>query len=152
MRTQEHLPSPRRTAVLSVCICVHLWLIAICVYLWLGAAAATAQARVATRQPEQAVQPREEAHAAAPADLETTFALASGYLQVKKVDAAGRLFDVVAAARPIPQTYVLIGRAYRDADQYDRARGALEKALAMDSRVRHAHYYLGTLAVRAEGI
>ena len=266
MRTQEHLPSPRRTAVLSVCICVHLWLIAICVYLWLGAAAAIAQTKasdpvaplaaevaaaeqalrnderqiaeshyraalyhgwmvtaaiavserrladareafgraagavvdnhdalqslaivdlqlndatsalvlltrlvavnpkqpalrrllaqalVANRQPEEAVQTLEEAHAAAPADLETTFALASGYLQVKKVDAAGRLFDVVAAARPIPQTYVLIGRAYRDADQYDRARGALEKALAMDPRVRHAHYYLGTLAVRAEGI
>jgi tetratricopeptide (TPR) repeat protein len=111
-----------------------------------------AQALVANRQPQEAVQALEEAHAAAPADLETTFALASGYLQVRKIDAAERLFAAIANARPIPQTYVLIGRAYRDAREYDRARAALEKALAMDPRVRHAHYYLGTLGVRAEGI
>jgi tetratricopeptide (TPR) repeat protein len=111
-----------------------------------------AQALIASRQPEEAVQALEEAHRAAPDDLETTFALGSGYLQLKKVDAAEQLFKQIAAARPIPQTYVLIGRAYRDAGEFDRARAALEKALAMDPRVRHAHYYLGTLGVRAEGI
>jgi tetratricopeptide (TPR) repeat protein len=111
-----------------------------------------AQALIANRQPEEAVQALEEAHRAAPDDLETTFALASGYLRVKKVDAAEPLFKEVARARPIPQTYVLIGRAYRDAREFERARAALEKALAMDPRVRHAHYYLGTLGVRAEGI
>lgn len=111
-----------------------------------------AQALIASRQPQEAVQALEEAHAAAPDDLETTFALASGYLQTKKLEAVERLFAEIAKARPIPQTYVLIGRAYRDAREYDRARTALEKALAMDPRVRHAHYYLGTLGVRAEGI
>jgi tetratricopeptide (TPR) repeat protein len=111
-----------------------------------------AQALIANRQPEEAVQALEEAHRAMPDDLETTFALASGYLQVKKTDAAEALFKQITAARPIPQTYVLIGRAYRDAGDYARARGALEKALAMDPRVRHAHYYLGTLGVRAEGV
>jgi tetratricopeptide (TPR) repeat protein len=111
-----------------------------------------AQALVANRQPEEAVQALEEAAHAAPDDLETTFALASGYLRVKKVDQAQPLFAKLAAARPLPQTYVLIGRAYRDAGYYDRARTALEEALAMDPKVRHAHFYLGTLPVMAEGV
>jgi tetratricopeptide (TPR) repeat protein len=111
-----------------------------------------AQALIANRQPEEAVQALEEAHRASPDDLETSFALASGYLQAKKADMAEALFRQVALARPIPQTYVLIGRAYRDAGDYERARAALEKALTMDPRVRHAHYYLGTLGVRAEGV
>jgi tetratricopeptide (TPR) repeat protein len=111
-----------------------------------------AQALVANRQMDEAVQALEEAHAAAPQDAETAFALAGGYLRVKKVDAADRLFASVAAARPIAQTYVLIGRAYRDAAQYDRARTALKKALALDPRVRRAHYYLGTTAVMSEGV
>ncbi|HET7617237.1 MAG TPA: tetratricopeptide repeat protein [Vicinamibacterales bacterium] len=111
-----------------------------------------AQALVAKRQPEQAVQELEEAHGAAPDDLETTFALATGYLRVRKLDEARTLFEAIAAARPIPQTYVLIGRAYRDAARYDAARTALKKALAMDPKVAHAHYYLGTVAVMEEGV
>ncbi len=111
-----------------------------------------AQALVANRQPEEAVQALEEAHRAAPDDLETSFALASGYLRLKKVEPAETLFAQLAAARPLPQTYVLIGRAYRDAGQYDRARVALQKALAKDPRVRHAHFYLGTIPVMAEGV
>jgi len=111
-----------------------------------------AQALVANRQVDEAVQALEEAHAAAPQDAETTFALATGYLRVKKIDAADRLLAEVAASRPIAQTYVLIGRAYRDAGQYERARTALKKALTLDPRVRRAHYYLGTAAVMAEGV
>ena len=91
-----------------------------------------AQALVSNRKLDEAVQVLEEAHTVAPDDIETTFALATGYLRVKKVDAAERLFDQLTRARPIPQTYVLIGRAYRDAAQYQRARTALEHALALD--------------------
>ena len=111
-----------------------------------------AQALIANRQPEEAVQALEEAHGVAPEDAETTFALATGYLRVKKLDEADRLFASVIATRPIAQTYVLVGRAYRDAGQYDRARTALNKALALDPRVRRAHYYLGTSLVMAEGV
>src|SRR4029077_120307 len=85
-----------------------------------------AQALVANRQVDEAVQALEEAHAIAPEDAETTFALGTGYLRVKKVDEADRLFATVIAARPIAQTYVLVGRAYRDAGQYDRSRTALK--------------------------
>src|SRR5438105_205269 len=110
-----------------------------------------AQALIANGQPDQAVQELEEAHGAAPEDPELTFTLATGYLRLKKVDVAERLFKEVAAARPLPQTYVLIGRAYRDAGEYERARAALETALKLDPRVRHAHLYLGTLEVMVTG-
>ena len=111
-----------------------------------------AQALVAANQSGEAVQILEEAHGAAPEDLETSFALATGYLRLKKTDAAKKLFAQLAAARAIPETYVLIGRAYRDAGMYEDARAALNRALTMNPRVRHANYYLGTAAVMQEGV
>jgi len=62
-----------------------------------------AQALVANGQGEEAVQEMEEARAAAPDDPELAFMLASGYLRVKKLDAAERLFAEVGKARPAPQ-------------------------------------------------
>ena len=111
-----------------------------------------AEALVATGKPAQAVQELDEAQGIAPADPELLFALASGYLRVKKVDAAETLLARVATARPLPETYVLIGRTYRDFQYYDRARSALRAALKMNPRVRRAHYYLGTSAILEEGI
>jgi tetratricopeptide (TPR) repeat protein len=111
-----------------------------------------AQALVAAGKPAEAVQELEEAHALSPGDAELAFTLASGYLRIKKVDAAERLFAQVTAARPLPQTYVLIGRTYRDSHDYDRARSSLQRALKMDPRTRRAHYYLGTVAVMQEGV
>lgn len=111
-----------------------------------------AQALIADGEPEEAVQTLEEAHAAAPDDPELAFLLATGYLHVKKIEAAERLLARVIAARPIPQTHLLIGRTYRDFGLYDRARAAIERSLAMDPRIRRAHYYLGTVAVMSEGV
>ena len=65
----------------------------------------------------------EEAETVAPADAELMFALASGYLRVKNVDAAEALFATrCGRTRPPPETYVLIGRTYRDFQYYDRQR------------------------------
>jgi tetratricopeptide (TPR) repeat protein len=111
-----------------------------------------AQAYIVNGNPDAAVQELEEAHATAPDDLETTFALASGYARVKKFADADRLFARVATERPIPQTYVLIGRVYRDAGAYDRATAALRRALAIDPKVRRAHYYLGMVTLLSEGV
>lgn len=111
-----------------------------------------AQALIVAKKPGEAVQMLEEAHGAAPDDLETSFALAGGYLSVKKLDAARPLFEALAAARPVAETYVLIGRTYRDAGLYDEARATFRKAIAMNARVHHAHYYLGTVAVMEEGV
>ena len=111
-----------------------------------------AQALASAGQTGEAVQELEEAHAIAPDDPELQFALASGYLRVKKPDEAAGLFAQIAKARPIAPTWVLIGRTYRDAGQYVRARDALRRAITMDPKVRRAHYYLGTVALLEEGI
>lgn len=111
-----------------------------------------AQALVAQGQAPQAMQALEEARAQAPEDLELAFTLASGYLKLKKVEAAERLFAEVAKGRPIPQTHVLIGRTYRDFGEFDRARAELMTALRLDPKVRRAHYYLGMIAVTSEGL
>lgn len=110
-----------------------------------------AQALVAIGQPEQAVQELEEGHALDPADTELAFALASGYLRLGKPDAAERLFAQVRRERPLPQTHVLIGRTYRDFKQFERAEKELRAALALDPKVRRAHYYLGMIDVTDRG-
>ena len=110
-----------------------------------------AQALVANGQTGEAVQELEEAYAGAPDDAELAFTLALGYLRLKKVDLAERLFAKVVEARPIPQTRVLIGRTYRDFGDYERARVELRAALAMEPRVRRAHYHLGMLALAQRG-
>ena len=111
-----------------------------------------AQALAASGQPAEAVQELEEAAATAPGDTELKFLLASGYLRIKKVEAADRLFAEIGRERPMPQTHVLIGRTYRDSGEYDRARVALQRALQMDPRATRAHYYLGTTALLQDGV
>jgi tetratricopeptide (TPR) repeat protein len=110
-----------------------------------------ARGLTAAGQPAEAVQELEEAQAAAPDDLELAYALASGYLRLKKVEAAEPLFARIAKERPLPQTHVLIGRTYRDFKEYGRARAELHAALQKDPRARRAHYYLGTLGLMEEG-
>ena len=111
-----------------------------------------AQALMANGQTEEAVQAFEAARASNPKDPELAFLLGSAYLKLRKLDAAERLFAEVRKAHPGPPTDVLLGRAYRDAAQYDRARAVLRRAVKTDPKVRRAHYYLGTTAILAEGL
>jgi tetratricopeptide (TPR) repeat protein len=106
-----------------------------------------AQALVTAGQPERAVAALEQARLMAPEDLELAYDLATGYLQIKNAAAAEPLFRQIEAARPIAQTHVLIGRAYRDAGDDQRARVELLEALRLDPEARRAHYYLGTILV-----
>jgi tetratricopeptide (TPR) repeat protein len=99
-----------------------------------------APARAALRHAEELAQ----------GDPELLFLLATEYLWLKDVDAADRYFAEVVGARPIPQTRVLIGRAFRDAGEHGRARQHLRAALAQDPAVRRAHYYLGMVALADE--
>jgi tetratricopeptide (TPR) repeat protein len=104
-----------------------------------------AQALTAAGQLERAAQALAEAVAAEPGDPEVTFVLATDYLWLKRVDDAERLFAQLLKARPLPQTHVLIGHAYRDAGEYEHARRELRAALAQDPKVRRAHYTLATV-------
>src|SRR6185295_11074280 len=68
--------------------------------------------------------------------------------RAKEPERAKTLFAEVLAARPGPQTRVLIGRTWRDAGDYERARAELQEALREDPRVVRAHYYLGVVALQ----
>lgn len=107
-----------------------------------------AQALLARGDAAKAVAELEAARAVAPHDLELLFALGAARLVQGKADAAAAIFARLAKARPIPQTRLLIGRTYRDAGHYERARAELRAALALNPRLRHAHYYLGMVAAR----
>jgi len=86
-----------------------------------------------------------------PKNLEVAFALADAYLARKEVEPAARLFAQIVEARPIPQTHVLIGGAYRDAREFARAEAELEAALKLDPRVRRAHYLLAMAILDQKG-
>ena len=111
-----------------------------------------AQALVSNRKVDEAVQVLEEAHAVAPDDIETTFALATGYLRVKKVDAADALFEQLTRR----------GR-FRRPTSSSAAPTAMPRSISAPAprssrrwrwipRVRHAHFYLGTIPVMDEGV
>jgi tetratricopeptide (TPR) repeat protein len=117
-----------------------------------GIRLALAEALVATGRTAEAVQELDELHGAGPLDPEAAFALGTGYLRLGRAETADALFAQVESARPLAETFVLIGRTYRDLEYYTRARTALERALKLDPHVRRAHYYLGTAALMEEGV
>ncbi len=110
-----------------------------------------ARAFNATGKPELAVQQLEGAVASMPEDLESRFALASGYLRLERPEAAEKLFLEVAEKRPIPQTWILIGRTYRDYGEYERARQALGTAIEQDPSTPRGRFYLGTVELLDRG-
>jgi tetratricopeptide (TPR) repeat protein len=111
-----------------------------------------AQAQLIAGHAGRAVAELETARALEPDDLELAFALATAYLADHRQEDAERAFDVLRKARPIPQTRILIGRAYRDVADYERARAEFRAALAQDPRTRRAHYYLGMVLLMNEGV
>jgi tetratricopeptide (TPR) repeat protein len=92
-----------------------------------------------------------EAAAEATTDPEPVFVLASDCLWLKRIDAADRLFARLLQQRPIAETRVLIGHAYRDAGEYTRARQTLEAALEQDPGARRARYFLATAILADPG-
>jgi tetratricopeptide (TPR) repeat protein len=106
-----------------------------------------AKALAAGGHPEQAVKELDAASATTPDDPELLFLLGTEYLWLKRADSAQRLFAQIVRTRPMAETHVLIGRAYRDAGEYERARGELRAALDQDPSVRRAHYYLGMVVL-----
>ncbi|MDX1644748.1 MAG: tetratricopeptide repeat protein [Thermoanaerobaculia bacterium] len=104
-----------------------------------------ASALATAGQMELAIQELEELTALSAGDLETSYMLATAYLKSDRLEAADELFAALARERPIPATWVLIGRTYRDYDEYERARDALRTALELDPETRRANFYLATV-------
>jgi tetratricopeptide (TPR) repeat protein len=80
-------------------------------------------------------------------DFEPAYALGVCYLSLKDPESkqkAAQVFDtIVASLGDSGSLHVLFGRAYRDAEMVDDAIRELRRAVALDTRTQHAHYFLG---------
>jgi tetratricopeptide (TPR) repeat protein len=80
-------------------------------------------------------------------EFEPAYALGVSWLSVKDPESkkrAAEVFDtIVASIGDSGSLHVMFGRAYRDAEMQDEAIRELRKAVALDTRTPHAHYFLG---------
>ncbi len=80
-------------------------------------------------------------------DFEPAYALGISLLSLKDAESkkrATQVFDtIVSAMGDSGSLHVLFGRAYRDAEMQDDAIRELRRAVALDTRTPHAHYFLG---------
>lgn len=111
-----------------------------------------ARAWAAAGKPEFAVQELQQAANESPEDLELRFALATGLLRLERPEEAAALFEEIARERPIPQTWVLIGRTWRDFAEHDRARQALERAIEQRPDVPRARFHLALVELDRDGL
>ncbi len=86
-------------------------------------------------------------------DVETLYSLGICLLQTKipadKQKAAAVFERMVAAQGDSGSLHVLFGRAYRDASDMTSAIQEFERAIAIDTRTPHAHYFLGLATLAA---
>jgi tetratricopeptide (TPR) repeat protein len=80
-------------------------------------------------------------------DFEPAYALGVSLLSLKypesKKKAAQVFNSIVALTGDSGSLHVLFGHAYRDAEMQDDAIRELRRAVALDTRTPHAHYFLG---------
>jgi tetratricopeptide (TPR) repeat protein len=113
---------------------------------------ALAQSLASAGQTAEAVQKLEQARGLAPDDLTLAYDLAAGYLRLKRTEDAAVLFTRILQARPLARTHVLVGRAYHEAGEGERASVEMRAALKLDPSVRWAHYHLGLIAIEEGGV
>ncbi len=77
------------------------------------------------------------------ADLETLYSLGICLLQTNNKQRAASVFEqMIQTTGDGGSVHVLVGRAYRDADDMPAAIREFQKAVALDPRTPHAHYFL----------
>jgi tetratricopeptide (TPR) repeat protein len=107
---------------------------------------ALASAYVQSRKFAQAVEPFERVVRASPA-VDNLYPFAVCLLETKRPEDkahAVAVFDQMKKqAGDSGSLHVLIGRAYRDADDMPSAVSEFEHAIAIDPKTPHAHYFLG---------
>ncbi len=94
----------------------------------------------------EALEPFTEIAQAQPS-IDNLYPLAECLLQTKRPEDKRRAAEVFAQMKQIAgdsgSLHVLMGRAYRDGDDMDAAVREFRRALAVDPRTPHAHYFLG---------
>lgn len=79
-------------------------------------------------------------------NMEAAYSLATCFLALKEKARAELVFrDMLRTAGERGSMHVLFGRAYRDAGYMDDAKREMRRALAIDAKTPHAHYYLGLI-------
>ena len=80
-------------------------------------------------------------------EFESAYALGVCLLSLKDPESkqkAAKVFDtIVESMGDSGSLHVMFGRAYRDAEMQDDAIRELRRAVALDTRTPHAHYFLG---------
>ena len=80
-------------------------------------------------------------------EFESAYALGVSLLSLRDPEStkkAAQVFDtIVASMGDSGSLHVLFGHAYRDAEMQDDSIRELRKAVALDTRTPHAHYFLG---------
>lgn len=77
-------------------------------------------------------------------DLDAAYALGISFLQLHEKEKAANVFgQMLDVAGDHAGLHVLFGRAYRDADLMDDAVREFKRAIAIDAKSSHAHYFLG---------
>ncbi len=98
------------------------------------------------QQYANAVEPLSRAAGLAP-DIETEYSLGIALLAAKndegRAQAAALFQRMQRELGDSGSLHVLFGRAYRDAGDMQEAIRELERAIALDTRTPHAHYFLG---------
>src|SRR5215475_1226002 len=77
-------------------------------------------------------------------DLDAAYALGISFLQLHEKQKATNVFEqMVDVGGDRAGLHVLFGRAYRNADLLEDAVREFRRAIAMDAKSSHAHYFLG---------
>jgi tetratricopeptide (TPR) repeat protein len=85
-------------------------------------------------------------------DINAAYSLALTYLKLNKLQDAANVFDeMLVSLGSSAELHVIIGRAYREGDQFDLATGEFRKALALNPDVARAHTYLGIVYLLQRG-
>jgi tetratricopeptide (TPR) repeat protein len=81
-------------------------------------------------------------------DTETAYSLATCFLHLRQKDKAALVFeDILKNNGEKPSLHVLFGRAYRDAEYNDDAVKEFQRAIALDPKTPHAHYFIGLIGL-----
>ena len=93
---------------------------------------------------DAAVSELEESYRLAPGDINVTGTLAIVFLKQKRLENARKMFKRIAETLgESAQLHVFFGAVYRQTDFIDEAEGEFKRAISLDPRYPHAHYYLG---------